>query len=392
MRRQHFEAPWGRQPAGLAVRQDNSARWQRAAGSLLLLSLAALAAVAAHARTAQAPAAPERAGHGGAPASPERLVLRLDVTEPEAALAILDRENDGQPVRDEDWRRLFDSPGYVRLLRREAAFKSAAGNNDWKRLLQDRATRDQAGSLRATLAAWRQTPLDEAAARAFAYLPAAAHIRATIYPVIKASPNSFVFEADTDPAIFLFLNPRLSAAQFTNKVAHELHHIGLDSSCPPAAVRAGWTRLPVAIASLHRWLGAFGEGHAMLAAAGGPRAHPITASDGRAVWEANVAHFDRDLAAQNQLFVDILEGRLTDPEQIDARMAAFFGEQGPWYTVGWKMDVTIEEAFGRDRLIAAMCDADQLLAAYNAAAARLSAGRPAPLARWSPDLAARLGG
>jgi hypothetical protein len=352
---------------------------------LLLLPLLPLLAGAACAT-----AEPPPAGKPGAALAAPKLAVRLDVEEAEAALAILERENAGQTVREADWRRLFDSPGYVRLSRREAAYPHPPGEEDFKRLLRDKATRDRAPELRATLSSWRQVPLADAAALAFAYLPPAARIRATVYPVIKPSANSFVFETATDPAIFLYLNPKLSSLQFTNKVAHELHHIGLDSTCPPADVRARWNELPPPVAALHRWLGAFGEGHAMLAAAGGPQAHPIAGSEGREAWDANVAHFDRDLGQQNQLFLDVLDGRLTDLAQIDARMSDDYGAQGPWYTVGWQMDVTIERAFGRARLVAAMCDSDLLLATYDEAAQQLDAGSPTPRALWSADLAARI--
>ena len=49
-------------------------------------------------------------------------------------------------------------------------------------------------------------------------------------PLIKPKHNSFVFDADTDPAICLYLDPASSKEAFGNTVSHELHHIGLSST------------------------------------------------------------------------------------------------------------------------------------------------------------------
>jgi len=67
---------------------------------------------------------------------------------------------------------------------------------------------------------------------------------------------------------------------------------------------------------------------------------------------------------------------------------SFFGVQGPWYTVGWRMATTVEKVFGRSRLIAEMCEPVRLLAAYNAAV-RVS-GRAKELPLWSDSLLARV--
>ena len=69
----------------------------------------------------------------------------------------------------------------------------------------------------------------------------------------------------------------------------------------------------------------------------------------------------------------------------------FFGVQGPWYTVGYKMAVTIEQVEGRAALIAAICDPVELLRAYNRAAADSgSHGAPA-LPLWPDSMLNRLG-
>jgi Putative zinc dependent peptidase (DUF5700) len=65
---------------------------------------------------------------------------------------------------------------------------------------------------------------------------------------------------------------------------------------------------------------------------------------------------------------------------------SFFGEQGPWYTVGYRMAVTIERQEGRARLIECMTDGRQLLPAYKRAAAAHNAANREELALWSADL------
>jgi hypothetical protein len=70
---------------------------------------------------------------------------------------------------------------------------------------------------------------------------------------------------------------------------------------------------------------------------------------------------------------------------------SFFGVQGPWYTVGWKMAVTIERHFGRARLIACMLDPRQVLAVYNQAAAEQDRAGGEQLPLWSPELLRVLG-
>ena len=75
-------------------------------------------------------------------------------------------------------------------------------------------------------------------------------------------------------------------------------------------------------------------------------------------------------------------------EEIQETAFSFFGEQGPWYTVGWRMAVLIEKTYGRRRLIETFCEGRSLPAEFNKAAAR-SDGRE-PLATWSASLTSRL--
>lgn len=325
-------------------------------------------------------------------ASPSALDVQFLTDEAEAVLAILAKNRAHQPVEEADWQRLFSSEGYVRLKKREASLQRDFTDEDFRSfvLSEDLAARGTA--LAETLAAWKQAEVSGAAQRALAYLPAGARIRAKIYPVIKPRTNSFVFEAKTDPAIFLYLNPEMTAAQFENTLAHELHHIGYTASCLPAMTDALAGLSPQARAAAE-WLGPFGEGVAMLAAAGGPDIHPhaTSSAEDRARWDRDLASFNEDLKKVEQFFFDILENRLGTEEEIQKVGFSFFGVQGPWYTVGWRMAVIIETAYGRDRLVACLCDPRQLLATYNRAATEHNASSSEPLALWSPALLEALG-
>lgn len=71
-------------------------------------------------------------------------------------------------------------------------------------------------------------------------------------------------------------------------------------------------------------------------------------------------------------------------------MMGYFGVQGPWYTVGWKMAVVIETQLGRARAINAFCDPAQLLASYNQAARLQNRSASTHLPLWDPRLVGAL--
>lgn len=313
--------------------------------------------------------------------------VRTVTDQAEAVFAILAKRRAGQPVTEADWQRLFLSEGYTRLKKRESAMSRPFTDSEFKAFVLSNELAARAPLLEETLGKWKQTSLTQAAARALAYLPQGASIRAKIYPVIKPRDNSFVFEVETDPAIFLYLDPAMTAAKFENTLAHELHHIGYGGSCPSARTREQTAKLPRRTQSVLEWMGAFGEGFAMLAAAGSADVHPHEASDAadRNRWDADLQNFNADLKKVEKFFLDLSAGRLSKQEQQQAGYS-FFGVQGPWYTVGWKMAVVIERAYGRARLIESFCDKRNLLLTYNRAAADYNKTAREPLALWSPAL------
>jgi hypothetical protein len=309
--------------------------------------------------------------------------VRLITDEAEAVLNILAKRRTNQPVDEADWQRVFQSEGYVRLKKRETSMQRSFEDADFKTFVLSNDLAQRAPALEETFARWKSADVNRAAQLALAYLPKDARIRAKIYPVIKPRDNSFVFEVKTDPAIFLYLDPAVNREKFTNTLAHELHHIGYGSSCPAKSTSEQIEKLPVNVQIALKLVGAFGEGFAMLAAAGGPDVHPhaVSGADERARWDKDIANFDADLKKVEQFFLDIVGGKLTE-EQIQKTAFSFFGVQGPWYTVGWKMSVVIEKEFGRAKLIECFCDQRKLLATYNEAAAKSDR----PVALWSKSL------
>jgi hypothetical protein len=241
-----------------------------------------------------------------------------------------------------------------------------------------------------TLAQWKKADLNAAAKRVGDYLPPGSKIRAKVYPVIKPRQNSFVFEADTDPAIFLYLDPDQSSSDFQNTVAHESHHIGLTDA------QTKYDKIvdaaPEPKNAVLNWIGAFGEGEAVLAAAGSADRHPMEdfSPTDRGRWDQDMKYVSQELSEVDQFFRDILRGGFKDRQAIDHVAYTFFGYRGPWYLVGYKMAVTVEKQFGREELLKCMADPRQLLIKYNQAAAKLNETAVDKLPLWSDDVIAAL--
>jgi hypothetical protein len=224
--------------------------------------------------------------------------------------------------------------------------------------------------LRQTLAAWKKADLVAAAQRPLRYLPTLANdamLHAAVYPVIKPQTNSFVFETNTDPAIFLYLDPKISPGQFENTVAHELHHVGLSSL--EAQYERRIQALPENPRKAARWMGALGEGIAVLAAAGSPEVAPLSAYPQRDQfnWDLEMERVGAQLQDLNQFFMDTIRGDLRNDAVAHVGFT-FFGYRGPWYTVGYLMATTIEKQLGRAALVETLRDPREFLARYNEAA------------------------
>src|SRR5580692_4629529 len=265
-----------------------------------------------------------------------RIQLKLNSDEANAVLAILERRAAGATVADADWEHLFATEPYIRLKKREAGMHRDFTDDDFKKFVLAADLAAKASALRHTLDAWRRADLVASAERVLAYLPDHARIHAKVFPVIKPKTNSFVFETTTDPTIFLYLDPEESAAKFENTVAHELHHIGYSSVSSLAEEKLN--DLPPNLKPAVDWMGAFGEGFAMLAAAGGPDIDPQATSSPteHARWEHDMAKFNQDLGSLQEFFLDIISGR-SSAQDANEKASTFYGDaQGAWYTVGYK--------------------------------------------------------
>ena len=305
--------------------------------------------------------------------APQRVQTHLISDEADAVLAILAKRAAQQSVTDADWNRVFTSEGYVRLKKREHSMKREFEDDAFKTFVMSDELLAKRETLARAVEDWRKADLTAAANRALAYLPPNATIHAKIYPVIKPAHNSFVFEVDTDPAIFKYVDDEPRAA-FEQTMSHEMHHVGYGTACPPKGVELGEMK----------WLGAFGEGFATLAAAGGPQNDPMKNGDRPGLeqaWRDGMARYNEDFVTLQSFFLDVASGKLKG-DAVNTRAFEFFGLLGPWYTVGYKMAVTIEQAFGRDALINAMCDQRTLMSTYNAAVDKTGSKLP----KWDERL------
>lgn len=300
-----------------------------------------------------------------------RIQIHTDFSEADVALTILDKRNALQPVKDSDWQALFITEPYQRLKKREAAMHREFTDDDFKKFILSDEILTQRGALAHAVLDWKKADLRAAAMRDLQYLPAESVIRTKVFPLIKPMHNSFVFDVETDPAIFLYLDPSVSPAAFENTVAHEMHHIGLSSVDKLYEQKVA--SLSPAASSVAKWVGAFGEGEAMLAAAGGPDVDPVaTASQElKDNWMRGMRDFNADLERVSDFFLQVLNGKLQG-DAIRQKGFEFFGLQGPWYTVGYRMAVIVEKRYGRAALIECLRDRRLLLVRYNAAAQEMN--------------------
>jgi len=317
-----------------------------------------------------------------------RLQVKLVDDEAMSALAILEQEFAARPVDERQWQRLFSAEGYLRLKQRENYMKRTFTDADFRGFIQSDTLIRRTPALRLAVAGFEKVDASTAARQALSYLPSGARIVARLYPEIKPHTNSFVFSQDSIPGIFVYVDPARTPAEFQNTLTHELHHIGLNSVCRSEPD----TSLREPLRTLVYRMGGFGEGFAMLAAAGSPdsNAHYESDSASRDQWDRDVANHEANLRLLETFFLNVVEGRVTSPDSVNALAGQFYGAQGPWYTVGWKMAVTIEKVFGRSSLLAVMCDPPALLRRYNEAVAVWNRSHAEKLPVWTDRLLALL--
>ena len=313
----------------------------------------------------------------------DRVGITLDTSEADQVLTILHKRQTGVAVTAADWQALFATEPYRRLKQRESSMRRPFSDEEFMAfvLSDELATRQNA--LERTLADWKGADLAAAATRVLSYLPDTAMVRAKVFTMIKPRDNSFVFDMDTDPTIFLAVSTKMTKERFANTVAHEMHHVGLASTDKQYEARLA--ALPPRAKKAAMWMGAFGEGLAMLAAAGGPGVSPTWAEgpEEQTNWTAGMANFEPEFAKVNAFFEQVLDGTL-EGDAVGTKASTFFGDiRGPWYFVGYRMAVLVETHLGRGVLIACMLDYRQLLEKYNQVAGELNRSGAASMPLWS---------
>ena len=86
----------------------------------------------------------------------------------------------------------------------------AFSDEDFKKFVLSEDLLKRTARMQETIEKWKKADMDELAQRDLQYLPASAMIRAKVFPVIKPRTNSFVWEPQSNPAIFLYLDPDVS--------------------------------------------------------------------------------------------------------------------------------------------------------------------------------------
>lgn len=297
--------------------------------------------------------------------------LRVEYEECDAVVRIIEKKRLDADITDGDWKKIFSSEGYRLWKQRAELIHRGLSDQDFKKFVLSDSLSTSYDSLSRTLAELRAWNSRNALHNALAYLPAGTTITANVHLLIAPPPSAYVSRGlNGTPAVVVNLQSDRSAAKIENLIAHELFHIGysaiLKSITRDIAVD---TSLPSNYLSVILEIASLSEGMATLAAAGAPDNHPHHAStpEGRKRWDVNMQSFDSHFNAIDRFFLDMIGGGLTQDEIVEMD-SSFHGYLGPWYTVGWKVSVTIEKALGRTTLIECIKDPRKLPAAYNQAA------------------------
>ncbi len=102
---------------------------------------------------------------GIAAAADDRIHFKLDTSESDAVLAILEKHAAGHAVSESDWQAVFTSEPYQRLKKREAGMTRDFTDESFKSFVLSEELARKASELRRTLDAWKKADLRRIANR-----------------------------------------------------------------------------------------------------------------------------------------------------------------------------------------------------------------------------------
>lgn len=312
--------------------------------------------------------------------------VQLILDQCEAALEVIEYNVTGNPALwDSSLEKLFNTKGYFWLKERELAMDElgqAFSDEEFKEFILSDNLKEQLYQLQAVLSKLRNLDMEKIVEKAQSYLPEDCPIDSYLIPLIKPLENSFVYQVDGKIAVFLYLNPQYTKAEMENIIIHELHHVGLGNIYKeiPSQIKNPGLR------EIFRWTQALGEGYAMLAAAGGVDQHPVVYdSELKNMWDKRMNSFADDFEQVNEFFIKLLKQELNEKNAMEKGFE-MFGIQGPWYTVGWQVAVTIEKIYGRKSFIECIANPLQQFTMFNNAVTTYNRVQKENLPTWSEKI------
>lgn len=314
------------------------------------------------------------------------MAVELILDECEAVLEVIEAELTGNSLlRDKALDKVFRAQGYRWLKEREAKMGIMGqpfNDSEFEQFILSEGLKEQLRPLMKAIDDLKLLDLEKLIKQAKAYLPDNCVIDSAIVPVIKPLKNSFVYPIDGKIIVFLYIDSQYNRCKTENTIIHELHHVGLSRIYEENSPVLTKESKP-SVSQVIQWTQALGEGYAMLAAAGGVDRHPNGHDEElQKAWDKRMESFEDDFRQVNQFFVDLLSCAY-DEEEAMKRGFEMMGIQGPWYTVGWQIAVTIERVFGRQLLVECIANPTRLFATFNRAA---KSYKRVSLPAWSQEI------
>ena len=213
-----------------------------------------------------------------------------------------------------------------------------------------------------------------AVALARRYLPPEAALDTTVFIVLDGMSGGFVYQGQV---AFDLLQMR-DAQSFTQTLAHELHHIGVEHLWREQIENAGLP--PARRLALEFVAILLGEGSATCLISG-PPAEP----EGVEQWQGHMAHLDELFARAEDLLRRTLAGEI-DEAAFGTLVPSFLqGYMGEAYAIGYVVVERLRQALGEEAVLACLREPRRTLALYNQAVERLPGAY-----RFADDLAQAL--